>query len=206
MYIRKRARRACMPSAYLNTPNSMARIYTKTGDKGETSILGGTRLPKSHLRIEAYGNVDELNAYIGLLRDLPEHHTRFDILLDIQHKLFVIGSLLAADPERNKMELPQLEEEAITTLEKLIDDINERTPPMRYFILPGGHISISHTHVARCICRRAERAVVALHQQQAVDERIIRFLNRLSDYLFALCRLLHVELNIEETPWKPSKP
>lgn len=179
----------------------MARIYTKTGDKGETSLLGGTRLPKSHVRIEAYGTIDELNAHIGLLRDLSEHQSRQEILLNIQHRLFIIGSLLAADPERNAMQLPELQESDISELEQAIDHINEQTPPMRHFILPGGHPSISQTHIARCVCRRAERAVVALHQIQAVDERVLRYLNRLSDYLFVLCRLLHTELGITETPW-----
>jgi cob(I)alamin adenosyltransferase len=178
------------------------RIYTKTGDKGQTSLIGGTRLPKHHQRIEAYGTVDELNSNIGLLRDLitPAHEGQ---LLAIQDRLFTMGSNLAADPEKNKMQLPQLFEEDITALEKSIDDMNGVLPEMKSFVLPGGHPHVSHCHIVRCVCRRAERAVVRLSDTEKVDEIHIRYLNRLSDYLFMLARLLVKELNVKEMPWKP---
>ena len=179
------------------------RIYTKTGDKGQTSLIGGTRLPKHHQRIEAYGTVDELNSYIGLLRDLITLNDEKQLLLDIQDRLFTMGSNLAADPEKNKMQLPQLSEENIQALEKAIDGMNSVLPEMKSFVLPGGHPHVSHCHIARCVCRRAERAVVRLSETEKVDEIHIRYLNRLSDYLFMLARLLVKELNVTEMPWKP---
>ena len=179
------------------------KIYTKTGDKGKTSLIGGTRVPKNHIRIEAYGTVDELNSYIGLIRDQKiDKHTQA-ILLEIQDRLFTIGSLLASDPGRSKMKVPSLFEEDITLLEKEIDKMNETLPEMRSFILPGGHTTVSFCHIARCICRRAERCSVKLSENEPVPEIIIKYLNRLSDYLFVLSRQLGKELKTKETPWKP---
>lgn len=178
------------------------KIYTKTGDKGETSLLGGTRVSKSHIRIEAYGNVDELNSHVGLLRDqlLPQHDIQ--ILLEIQDRLFTIGSLLAADTKL-KMKIPGLFPADVTFLEKEIDKMNEILPEMRSFILPGGHQVVSFCHIARCICRRAERAVISLALEEQVGELVIIYLNRLSDYLFVLARKLTVHFSGTETPWKP---
>jgi len=184
------------------------KIYTKTGDKGQTSLLGGHRVPKTHLRIEAYGSVDELNAYLGLVRDQDlnqQVEARQRLLLDIQHNLFIIGSILstASPEEREKFQIPTLSEEEVRTLEQAIDQLNEHLPPLRNFILPGGHPSISTTQVARCVCRRAERQVIALSLEDEIDDLVIQYLNRLSDYLFTLCRQMHQELEVEETPWKP---
>lgn len=178
------------------------KIYTKTGDKGETSLIGGTRVSKAHLRIDAYGTVDELNSYIGLLKDQEANTKRTAFLQEIQDRLFTIGASLAADPEKSKMKIPDLIASDIELLEKEIDSMNETLPMMRNFILPGGHTAISFGHIARCVCRRAERLVIALSEQEFVAELVIQYLNRLSDYLFTLCRKMHQELDIEEIPWK----
>jgi cob(I)alamin adenosyltransferase len=179
------------------------RIYTKTGDKGQTSLIGGTRLPKHHIRIEAYGTVDELNSFIGLIRDQQmDAHTK-TILIEIQDRLFTLGSLLAADPEKNKMKLPPLQEPDIELLEKEIDAMEEGLPEMKHFVLPGGHTTVSYCHVARCVCRRAERATLKLAENEAVDEILYKYLNRLSDYLFVLSRKLAMDLNAEEIKWIP---
>jgi len=179
------------------------KIYTKTGDKGLTSLIGGTRLPKHHIRIEAYGTVDELNSHIGLLRDVIENKEKADLLVSIQDRLFTMGSHLAADPEKNKMQLPVLIEEDIVALEKAIDEINAIVPEMKSFVLPGGHVHVSYCHIARCVCRRAERAVLRLAENEKVDEIHYKYLNRLSDYLFMLSRWLTFELKANEIPWKP---
>jgi cob(I)alamin adenosyltransferase len=179
------------------------KIYTKTGDKGQTSLIGGTRLPKHHLRIEAYGTVDELNSHIGLLRDVIEEKDVVELLLNIQDRLFTIGSHLAADPVKNKMQLPPIFEDDILALENTIDKINELVPEMKAFVLPGGHVHISYCHIARCVCRRAERAVLRLAENEKVDDIHPKYLNRLSDYLFMLSRWLTVELKANEIPWKP---
>lgn len=178
------------------------KIYTKKGDDGTTGLLGGTRVPKHHLRIEAYGTVDELNAYLGLLRDLAPHHA--ELLLAVQDRLFTLGSHLAVDPEHaGKMSLPTISEEDVTVLETAMDKMEETLEPMRNFILPGGHVIVSHCHVARTICRRAERCVAALNDHQTVEPVIMHYLNRLSDYLFVLSRRLTVETGAIEMPWKP---
>lgn len=180
------------------------RIYTKTGDKGETSLIGGTRLPKHHIRIEAYGNVDELNSWIGLLRDQAIDANSVKVLVETQDRLFTIGSLLASDPEKDtKMKLPEIHEADITLLEKEIDVMEEKLPPMKSFVLPGGHPVVSYCHVARCVCRRAERSVLRLAENEKVDELVYKYLNRLSDYLFVLSRKLAHDLNAPETPWVP---
>jgi cob(I)alamin adenosyltransferase len=179
------------------------KIYTKTGDKGQTSLIGGTRLPKHHIRIEAYGTVDELNSHIGLLRDVITDTETNGLLVSIQDRLFTMGSHLAADPEKNKMKLPELSETDITDLENAIDKIDSIVPEMKSFVLPGGHVHVSYCHIARCVCRRAERAVIRLAENEQVQDIHFKYLNRLSDYLFMLSRWLTVNLNIQELPWKP---
>lgn len=179
------------------------KVYTKKGDKGMTSLIGGTRVPKHHLRIESYGTVDELNSYIGVIRDhkIGEHETT--VLIEVQDRLFTIGSLLAADPEKSKMKLPELSLADIEFLEKEIDKMDEALPPMRNFVLPGGNQAISFCHVARCVCRRAERITVHLSEESQVDSTIMQYLNRLSDYLFVLSRYLTKKMGATETPWVP---
>ena len=179
------------------------KIYTKTGDEGTTSLFGGKRVSKSELRIDTYGTVDELNSWIGVLRDLEVNQKRTAALIEIQDRLFTIGSILATEPENKKVKIPSLAEDDITYLEKAIDDMDALLPPMRFFVLPGGHPSISWGHVARTVCRRAERLVIALHHLEKVDPFVIKYLNRLSDYLFVLCRMMTQELGVQETPWKP---
>ena len=181
------------------------KIYTKTGDKGQTSLVSGKRVDKFHLRIESYGTVDELNSYVGLLRDQEVNEVRKDTLKEIQDRLFTIGSLLASEPDNQKKKVPDLLDTDVEFLEKEIDKMDEVLLAMRFFILPGGHPSISFGHVARTVCRRSERLVLKLSQQEEIvaGELIARYLNRLSDYLFVLCRKMHQELNIDEIPWKP---
>ena len=211
------------------------KIYTKTGDKGSTSLIGGTKVPKSHLRIESYGTVDELNSFIGLLRDqlalaevaIPEWEGSPETdnppigpaagksqpafgsiraaLLEIQDRLFTIGSSLACDPEKEpKLKIPDLKEEDITALEQSIDLMDKVLPAMKSFVLPGGHTAVSTTHIVRCVCRRAERCCVRMQEEgHTVESIVIRYLNRLSDYFFELARYATHLLNVEETPWKP---
>ncbi|HZY80778.1 MAG TPA: cob(I)yrinic acid a,c-diamide adenosyltransferase [Cyclobacteriaceae bacterium] len=179
------------------------KIYTKTGDAGTTALFGGKRVSKADLRIDTYGTIDELNSYVGLLRDQEINRTRKDILIEIQDRLFTVGSLLATEPGNTKVKVPQLIEADITRLEKEIDSMELKLEPMKFFVLPGGHPSVSFGHVARTVCRRAERLVIALNNQEQVDPLIIKYLNRLSDYLFVLCRLMTKELKAEEIPWRP---
>ncbi len=181
------------------------KIYTKTGDKGTTSLIGGTKVSKSHLRIEAYGTVDELNSYTGLCRDIFDDTTSQQTLKEVQDRLFTIGSSLACDPEKEpKMQIPDLKEQDVELLEKEIDRMNEVLPEMKNFILPGGHPTVSHLHIARCVCRRAERCCVRLNEESNhTDEIVIKYLNRLSDYLFVLSRYAGYLLKAEEIPWKP---
>jgi cob(I)alamin adenosyltransferase len=178
-------------------------IYTKTGDKGYTSLIGGTRVPKFHMRIESYGTVDELNSYIGLIRDqeIDLHHK--EVLKEIQDRLFTIGSVLASDPDRSKMIVPDLKEQDIILLEKEMDKMNEVLPELRKFILPGGNTTISFCHLARCVCRRAERLIVQLAENSSVDQLVIVYLNRLSDYLFVLSRMIGYTRGIKENEWIP---
>lgn len=180
------------------------KIYTKKGDKGETGLLGGTRVKKFNIRIESYGTVDELNSWIGLIRDQPidEHVKKF--LIHIQDRLFTIGSHLASDPEKSKFKLPEIKEEDVTALEKEIDHMNELLPEMHSFVLPGGHTVVSYCHIARCVCRRAERNTVHLAETEKTEDIIIKYLNRLSDYLFVLSRKLSHDLKAEEVLWKPA--
>ena len=178
------------------------KIYTKTGDKGTTSLLGGTRVIKSHIRIEAYGTIDELNSHIGLLRDQDVNKERLSILKEIQDRLFSIGSILASDPQKSKVKIPDLLDTDIEFLEKAIDKMNNGLPEMRSFILPGGHQSVSFCHIARCVCRRTERIVINLSQEDIVADIVIVYLNRLSDYLFVLGRKMALELDSQDVEWK----
>ncbi|AHJ98755.1 cob(I)yrinic acid a,c-diamide adenosyltransferase [Hymenobacter swuensis] len=179
------------------------KIYTKTGDKGLTSLIGGTRVPKSSLRIECYGTVDELNSYIGLVRDQEVNAARRPLLKEIQDRLFTIGASLASDPEKSKMKIPDLHAEDIALLEQEMDRMNDGLPELRVFILPGGHQSVSFAHLARCVCRRTERLAIQLQEDSFVAELVIMYLNRLSDFLFVLSRQMAHELNAEEVKWEP---
>lgn len=180
------------------------RIYTKTGDKGETSLFGGKRLPKNHIRIESYGTVDELNSWIGLVRDGCDNEEVRAALLQVQERLFTIGANLASDPEK-KMSTPDLLESDIAFLEQEMDRMEESLEPLRNFILPGGHPLVSHCHIARCVCRRAERLVVALDAEEPVLPLIVQYLNRLSDYFFMLARFMAFEKGVDEIKWEPRK-
>lgn len=180
------------------------KIYTKTGDKGETSLFGGTRLPKNHIRIESYGTVDELNSFVGMVRDLCPNKAYRAILKEIQDRLFTIGSNLAMAPGKN-VTVPDVLESDVELLEQQIDEMEEGLAPLKHFVLPGGHPTVSYCHLARCVCRRAERIVVALSQNEAVEPILIRYLNRLSDYFFTLGRALSSELKAEEVKWIPRK-
>jgi len=179
------------------------KIYTKTGDKGLTSLIGGTRVPKYDLRIESYGTVDELNSYIGMIRDQDIAAENKTVLKEIQDRLFTIGSALASDPERSKMKIPDLHLSDIELLEKEMDRMNELLPGLRHFILPGGDQVVSFCHIARCVCRRAERITVHLGHESFVDEKVIVYLNRLSDYLFVLARKLGQDRDVPENKWFP---
>ena len=195
------------------------KIYTKTGDKGKTSLIGGTKVPKNHLRIESYGTIDELNSFIGLLNDQLEALTDAGLALpaqsqpaadsyllrDVQDRLFTIGASLACDPDKEpKLKIPDLKEEDITRLENEIDRMNEKLPPMKSFILPGGHVAVSTAHIARCVCRRAERICVHMQEEGLFIEPIVlKYINRLSDYLFVFARYTAHRLHAREIPWRP---
>ncbi len=179
------------------------KIYTKTGDKGRTTLIGGTRVPKYDIRIEAYGTVDELNAFIGLLRDREIDTHSKEILLEIQERLFTLESSLAQDGKQLKVDLPVLHTDDVELLEKEIDDMNEQLPPLTAFVLPGGHPVVSYCHIARTVCRRAERLTLRMNEKFPVDSLNIQYLNRLSDYLFVLARKLSKDLKAPESLWKP---
>lgn len=186
------------------------KVYTRKGDKGTTGLIGGTRVPKYSLRIESYGTVDELNSHIGLLRDKALTDEFKNELIFIQDRLFTLGSLLADGsapltdpPKKNKMKLPQVDQSDIDAMEESIDKMDTELPPMKSFILPGGHETVSFCHIARCVCRRAERLTTELSERVELDPLILAYLNRLSDYLFVYSRLLSVKLNAEEIPWVP---
>jgi cob(I)alamin adenosyltransferase len=180
------------------------KIYTKTGDNGTTGLFGGARVPKHHIRIESYGTVDELNSYIG---------SKYAIALlmritaatlgEIQDRLFTIGSILASDPSKNNLKVPDLHDSDVAFLEHEIDGMNEALPEMRFFVLPGGNDTVAFCHVARCVCRRAERLAVLLNEKEPINPLVIIYLNRLSDYLFVLGRKLAQDDNVQEVPWKP---
>jgi len=176
------------------------KIYTKAGDAGQTSLFGGRRLSKHHLRIESYGTVDELNAYVGLLRDSTEDESVREVLKNVQDRLFTIGANLASDPDK-EISAPDLEEADVEGLEKEMDRMEESLPPLKNFILPGGHTTVSFCHIARTVCRRAERLIVALAHEEEVPEIILKYMNRLSDYFFILARKLSRDLGAEEVVW-----
>lgn len=178
------------------------KIYTKTGDEGKTSLLGGSRVAKYHLRIESYGTVDELNTAVGMLRSMELPSGIAEVLIEIQNKLFTIGSQLASEPGEPKFKIPKLLGEDTVYLEKKIDEMEEDLPVMRNFVLPGGHPSVAQAHVARCICRRAERIVLHLKDESDVPQEIPVYLNRLSDFFFVLSRKLAKDLGANEIPWK----
>ena len=179
------------------------KIYTKTGDAGKTSLIGGTRVPKHHLRIETYGTVDELNSYVGMIRDLTNEAQTISVLKEIQDRLFTIGSTLASDPEKSRMKIPDLHESDVTLLEKERDKMNEALPELKSFILPGGHVHASWCHIARCVCRRCERLVSELSEQNEINPLVLIYLNRLSDYLFVLARFVLMNEKRDEIEWKP---
>jgi len=185
------------------------KIYTKTGDKGTTLLIGGTRVAKHHIKIEAYGTVDELNSYIGLLRDKIDHSYQEE-LIEIQNRLFTLGSFLALDLQKQtlpngkpRLDIKPIDQEDIAFLEQKIDAMDQILPPMTHFVLPGGHEQVSVCHICRTVCRRAERKVTYLNDVEPVSEELIKYLNRLSDYLFVLARKLSMDLQVKEIPWIP---
>jgi cob(I)alamin adenosyltransferase len=179
------------------------KIYTKKGDTGTTQLIGGTRVPKNNIRIESYGTVDELISFLGLVRDYMRDDHSKTILKTIQDRLFTINSSLASDPVKSKMKIPVINEGDVTLLENEIDKMNEQLPELTSFLLPGGHPANSICHIARTVCRRAERQVVNLSEHDTVDPLIIKYLNRLSDYLFVLSRKISKDFGAEEIQWKP---
>ena len=188
------------------------KIYTKTGDKGTTALFGGTRVPKHHIRIDSYGTVDELNSHLGLIRDQDIDAHSKSILQIIQDKLFTVGAVLATDPEKailksgkERLNIPKISSEDIELLEKEMDSMNEILPQMTHFVLPGGHQTVSFCHIARCVCRRAERLASALNELEPFQPETLTYLNRLSDYLFVLARKLSKNLQAEEVKWIPKK-
>jgi cob(I)alamin adenosyltransferase len=188
------------------------KVYTKTGDKGTTALFGGTRVPKHHMRIESYGTVDELNSYIGLIRDQDFNPLYKNILIEIQDRLFTVGAILATPPEKEVLKNGEkrlknlgIIESDIELLEKEIDSMEESLPPMTHFVLPGGHTTVSYCHIARCVCRRAERLATHLNEIEPTDAYVLKYLNRLSDYLFVLARKLSFDLQADEVKWIPRK-
>lgn len=188
------------------------KVYTKTGDKGTTALFGGTRVPKYHIRIDSYGTIDELNSYIGLIRDQEIDPRSKEILIHIQDRLFTVGAILATDPDKavlksgkERLNIPKISSENIELLETEMDVMNDSLPPMTHFVLPGGHTTVSYCHIARCVCRRAERLATLLHEQEPIESHVLMYLNRLSDYLFVLARKLSQDLQADEIQWTPEK-
>lgn len=179
------------------------KIYTKGGDKGTTSLWGGKRVSKASMQIEAYGTVDELNVYLGLIRDVTGEEGLRHELAAIQQQLFTFGAHLSADPAKKSLRLPSLAETKVNDLETAIDRMDAELPPLKSFILPGGHPHVSYCHLGRVVCRRAERLVIALNEEIEVNPAIIIYLNRLSDYLFVLSRYVGKKLGVKELPWHP---
>lgn len=179
------------------------KIYTKKGDKGKTGLIGGTRVSKNSIRIDSYGTIDELNSSIGVVRDCQIDLKYKNQLIEIQDRLFTIGSILASDPKKSTVKIPALLENDVNQLEKWMDEMDLKLEPMKFFVLPGGHLTVSFTHVARCVCRRAERIIVELKDKEPVSDIVLIYINRLSDYLFVLSRTLSQELKIKEQPWHP---
>lgn len=185
----------------------LMKIYTKTGDTGQTSLWGGKRVTKSHIRIESYGTLDELNSHIGLVAAYPVNELRKTLLHRIMDRLFIIGSYLAADPDNEKVNasIPAFKQQDIDDLELAMDEMDTALPKMKYFILPGGSVEVAQAHIARTVCRRAERLVVALKDTEEVEPMVLIYLNRLSDYLFVLARKTGEEQSVAEIPWVPEK-
>jgi len=188
------------------------KIYTKTGDKGTTALFGGTRVPKHHIRIESYGTIDELNSHIGLIRDQAIDLIHKKVLMEIQDRLFTVGAILATDPEKatlkngkDRLNIPKISESDIKLLEDNMDNMNAALPPMTNFVLPGGHQTVSFCHIARTVCRRAERLASHLNDMEPFQPETLMYINRLSDYLFVLARKLSHELQAEEIKWIPKK-
>ena len=188
------------------------KVYTKTGDTGTTALFGGTRVSKHHIRIESYGTVDELNSHIGLIRDQDINSLYKNVLIEVQDRLFTVGAILATPPEKEvkkngekRLKNLGILETDIEFLENEIDSMEDNLPPMTHFVLPGGHTTVSYCHIARCVCRRAERLAVHLNDIEPTDEFVIKYLNRLSDYLFVLARKLSLDLNADEVKWIPRK-
>lgn len=180
------------------------KIYTKGGDQGTTALFGGERVPKHHLRIECYGTVDELNSYIGLIRDQAIDEHTFATLIEVQDRLFTLGAMLATpDDKGGKIKIPKLVATDVELLEKEIDVMTDALQELKSFVLPGGHTTVSYCHIARTVCRRAERITTHLAEIETVDPLVIMYLNRLSDYLFTLSRKLSKDLGTVETPWSP---
>lgn len=188
------------------------KIYTKTGDKGTTALFGGTRVPKHHIRIESYGTVDELNSYLGLIRDQDIHPNYKNNIIKIQENLFTIGAILATDPNKatlksgkDRLNIEKITSQDVERLEQQMDTMNETLPQMTHFVLPGGHQTVSFCHIARCVCRRAERLASALNESEPFEPNALIYLNRLSDYLFVLARKLTYDLQANEIKWIPKK-
>ena len=188
------------------------KVYTKTGDNGTTALFGGTRVPKHHIRIESYGTIDELNSHIGLIRDQDIDPIHKKTLMDIQDRLFTVGAILATDPEKAtlkngeaRLKIPKISEEDIKRLEDSMDSMDAALPPMTHFVLPGGHQTVSFCHIARTVCRRAERLASHLNTLEPFQPETLKYINRLSDYLFVLARKLSHDLHAEEIKWIPSK-
>jgi len=188
------------------------KIYTKTGDKGTTALFGGTRVSKHHIRIDSYGTIDELNAWLGLIRDQKIDKHSKELLTVIQDKLFTLGAILATDPEKaflksgkERLNIPKINASDIELLEKEMDAMNQSLPPMTHFILPGGHTTVSYCHIARTVCRRAERMTTQLYEKEPFEENVLSYINRLSDYLFVLARKLSKDLKADEIKWIPEK-
>jgi len=179
------------------------KIYTRTGDKGKTTLVGGKPVSKTHIRIEAYGTVDELIAQIGLVRDLSENELLRITLLGIQDRLMTCAAILAADCEECGVKIPDIAESDIHALEIAIDEMELLLPPLKSFILPGGSVLSSQCHIARTVCRRAERQIIRLASELFVPDTVIKYINRLSDYLFVLARKVLRDSNLEDIPWKP---
>jgi len=177
------------------------RVYTRTGDKGETSLASGTRVQKDHLRLEAYGTVDELNSHLGLLQSAIPDSVEKIRLTKVQNRVFIVSSNLAMDNEELLKKLPRILEEDITEIEKAMDVILDQIPPLKNFILPAGHPTVAACHIARTVCRRAERRMVTLAREVAVEPILIRYINRLSDYLFVLARKTAYDLHVGEVIW-----
>jgi len=188
------------------------KVYTKTGDKGTTALFGGTRVPKHHIRIESYGTIDELNSHIGLIRDQDINQNYKQTLEKIQDRLFTVGAILATAPDKailkngkERLNIPKISEADIQFLENEIDSMESELEPMTHFVLPGGHTTVSYCHIARCVCRRAERLSAHLHEMEPFEDNVLAYINRLSDYLFVLARKLSKDLHANEVKWIPEK-